>query len=125
MQNPRLFLGVPLFAALVACQTTVNTLPSPIGPMDPVGYADLEVPAGLEIRSVDFSAATFSDASGPPGGGVSSTLGGRAFVKVYAVHRTSGEQYLLLYEDIARRPRPIQVIRFHVGGASVRPDSAQ
>jgi hypothetical protein len=56
---------------------------------------------------------------------VSSTFGGRAFVKVYAVHRTSGEQYLLLYEDIARRPRPIQVIRFHAGGASVRPDSAQ
>jgi hypothetical protein len=125
MQSSRLFLGVSLFVALLACQTTVNTLPAPVAPTDPVGYADLEVPAGLEIRSVDFSAATFSDASGPPGGGVSSTFGGRAFVKVYAVHRTSGAQYLLLYEDIARRPRPIQVIRFHAGGASVRPDSAQ
>ena len=29
-----------------------------------------------------------------------------------AVHRQTGEQYLLIYEDIAHRKTPIQVIRF-------------
>ena len=125
MQNPRALFGVSLLVALAACHRTVNTLPAPVGPADPVHYADIDVPAGLEIRSVDFSATTFSDASSGAGGDVWSTIGGRAFVKVYAVHRTSGEQYLLLYEDIAHRRQPIQIIRFRASGPAVRPDSAQ
>jgi hypothetical protein len=58
-------------------------------------------------------APTFADAPGVPGGAVSSTIGGRAFVRVYAVRRDTREQVLLLYEDIAHRRRPIQIIRFH------------
>ena len=57
------------------------------------------------------SAMSFSDVSGS--GNVTYTqVGGRAFLKVYAVHRETGDQYLLIYEDIKRRKTPVQVIRF-------------
>jgi hypothetical protein len=105
----------------VAC-SPVNTVPEPVAPTAAIQYYDLEVPADLEIKSVDFSATTFSDVSGS-GGSTVSSVGGRAFVKVYAVHRTTGEQFLLLYEDIAHRKRPVQVIRFLGGSDSARPDS--
>jgi hypothetical protein len=49
--------------------------------------------------------------------------GARVFVMGQAVHRTTGEQFLLLYEDVARRKRPVQVIRFLGGSDSARPDS--
>src|SRR6266700_4038692 len=88
----------------VACHP-VNTMPPPPSPSDPVEHYDLEIPA------VSFDATAFSGVSGA--GNVTSTqIGGRAFLKVYAVHRQTGEQYLLIYEDIAHRKTPIQVIRF-------------
>lgn len=120
--------GLSLFAILtlgsaVAC-APVNTVPPPAAPTDAIQYYDLEVPADLEVKSADFSATTFSEVSGA-GGSTSSAVGGRAFVKVYAVHRTTGEQYLLLYEDIVRRKRPVHVIRFIRGQDGARPDSAR
>ena len=122
---PALAALAAALAPAVACHPRVDTLPPALAPTDPVQQYDLEVPPGLEIRGVDFTASTFADASGPPGGGVSSTVGGRAFVKVYAVRRATGEQFLLLYEDIAHRRRPIQIIRFVPGGDAARPDSAR
>jgi hypothetical protein len=106
----------------VACQP-VNTVPAPVSPTAAIQYCDLEVPPDLEIRAVDFSATTFSEVSGS-GGYTSSNTGGRAFVKVYAVRRTTGEQFLLLYEDIEHRKRPVRVIRFVPGRENVRADSA-
>jgi len=88
LQKLRLLLSVSLVVTATACHGTINTLPDPVSPTGPIGYADLELPAGLEVRSVDFAAATFADASGVPGGAVTSSVGGRAFVKVYAVDRT-------------------------------------
>jgi hypothetical protein len=99
----------------------VNTVPDPVTPTAAIQYYDLEVPPDLEIKAVDFSATTFSDVSGT-GGATYSAVGGRAFVKVYAVHRTTGEQLLLLYEDIGRRKRPVQIIRFV---PNARPDSTR
>jgi hypothetical protein len=117
-----LFLFIlPALVSAVAC-SPVNTVPEPVSPTSAIQYYDLEVPADLEIRSVDFSATTFSDVSGW-GAATVSTVGGRAFVKVHAVHPTTGEQFLLLYEDVARRKRPVQVIRFLGGSDSARPDS--
>ncbi len=46
-------------------------------------------------------------------------------MKVYAVHRTTGEQFLLLYEDIAHRKRPVQVIHFRRAPGIVLPDSTR
>jgi len=120
--SPSRFI-LPALVSAVAC-TPVNTVPEPVSPTAAVQYYDLEVPADLEIRGVDFSATAFSDVSGS-GGSTSSSVGGRAFVKVYAVHRTTGEQFLLLYEDISRRRRPVQVIRFLRGPDAARPDSTR
>lgn len=79
----------------------------------------------LEIKAVDFAASAFSDVQGPSGGPMQSSVGGRAFVKVYAERRTTGEQFLLLYEDIARRRQPIQIIRFVRGTGGMQPDSTR
>ena len=114
----------PMLIALVsglACHP-VNTVPAPVSPTAAIQYYDLEIPPDLEIRAVDFSATTFSAVSGS-GGYTSSETGGRAFVKVYAVRRTTGEQFLLLYEDIEHRKRPVRVIRFVPGPEKVRADS--
>ena len=108
-------------ASSVACHP-VNTVPAPVSPTAAIQYYDLEIPPDLEIRAVDFSATTFSAVSGS-GGYTSSETGGRAFVKVYAVRRTTGEQFLLLYEDIEHRKRPVRVIRFVPGQDKVRADS--
>lgn len=116
---------LPALIAGVACQPTINTLPGPASPTTAVQYYDLEVPGDLEIKAVDFAATTFSEVFGPPHGFTTSSVGGRAFVKVYAVHRTTGEQFLLLYEDIAHRTQPVQVIRFLGGPDRARPDSTR
>ena len=96
--------------ALAAC-SPVNTVPAPVAPSDPIQYYDLDLPESLQVQSIEFTATTFSDVSGY-GGATSSETGGRAFLQVYAIHRDTGEQYLLLYEDIANRKLPFQVIRF-------------
>jgi hypothetical protein len=102
--------------------TPINTVPAPVSPTAAVQYYDLEVPPGLEIRSVGYGATTFTEVSGTDGP-TSSAVGGRAFLRVHAVHRTTGEHYLLLYEDIEHRRRPMQVIRFVPGQDGARPDS--
>src|SRR5215218_2230219 len=113
-----------LLAVGIACVKPVNTVPAPVSPSAAVQRYDLELPPDLEVKSVDFSASTFTDVSGGPDGS-SSSVGGRAFVKVYAVHRTTGEQFLVLYEDVANRRRPVQIIRFVRGSEPARPDSAR
>lgn len=110
-----------LVVSVVAC-APVNTVPEPVSPTAAVQYYNLDVPPDLDIKSVDFSATTFSSVGGT-GGETSSAIGGRAFVKVYAVHRKSGEQYLLLYEDIAKRKRPVQIIHFAAAPDVTLPNS--
>jgi hypothetical protein len=122
VRNRSSVLVLSAAAAVVGCTAPVNTVPEPVSPSAAVQYYDLEVPQDLEIRTVDFGATTYTEVSGGQAG-TSSTLGGRAFVKAYAVHRTTGEHYLLLYEDIANRRRPVQVIRFVRGQDAAKPDS--
>jgi hypothetical protein len=109
------------FAWVAGC-APVNTVPEPVAPTAAIQYYDLDVPPDLEIKAVDFSATTFSDVSGA-GGTTSSAVGGRAFVKVHAVRRKTGEQFLLLYEDIAHRKLPVQIIRFRPAATVSLPDS--
>lgn len=124
MRNQASLIFVLTVVAGAACsRSTVNTLPVPVSPTAPVQYYDLEIPADLEVRGGDFSATTFSDVSGTEF--ITSSVGGRAFVKVFAVHRTTGEQFLLLYEDIVRRKQPVYVIRFRPGAEHARPDSTR
>jgi hypothetical protein len=95
--------------ALAACGPT-NTVPAPVAPSDPIQYYDLNLPESLQVQSIEFAATTFSEVSGY-GGTTGSEVGGRAFIQVYAIHRETGEHYLLLYEDIANRKQPVHVIR--------------
>lgn len=118
--KPALLVLLASIGSLAAC--TVNTVPAPVSPTAAVQHYDLDLPPDLEIRSVDFSATTFSEVSGS-GGSTSSSVGGRAFVKVYAVRRKNGEQFLLLYEDIAHRKLPVQIIRFRPAANVALPDS--
>src|SRR5205809_783651 len=82
------------FVSGAAC-APVNTVPGPVSPTAAGQYYDLEIPPDLDIRAVDFSASTFSAVSGA-GGSTPSQMGGRAFVEVYAVGRTTAQQLLLL-----------------------------
>ncbi len=102
--------GAAVLIALAACRP-VNTVPAPVRPTDPIQEYDLQIPGNLEVRHVDFSATAYADASGTPDH-TGATVGGRAFLKVYAVDRTTGESVLLLYENIAERKQPVQIIRF-------------
>jgi len=111
-------LGTLAGVMLGACNKTINTLPPTVTPADPVQHYSLRIPDSLEIKAVDFDAALYSNVGGTGDVGVGTTLGGRAFVKVFAVHRKTGEPYLVVFEDIARRRDPILVIRFE--GASGR-----
>ena len=103
---------------LAACIPTVNTLPPVPTSTSPMRETVLELPDSLEIRSVDFDATLYSDVSGPS---TFTTVGGRAFVKVLAVHRRTGETILLLYERIGSRATPSQIIRFQTGGPLALP----
>ena len=112
---------LPLLIAIAsaACTSTINTLPPVTDPAAPVQEVSLQIPEGLDVRSVHYSATMYPNVSGTSGSyGVTSTsVGGRAFVQVVAVDRETGEQVLLLYEDIAQRSEPIQIIRFRTDGA--------
>ena len=112
MRNQATLFILPILVSALACQRVVNTMPPVAGPTTEVQYYDLQLPRDLEVKAVDFTATTYAEVFGPPHGPTSSLVAGRAFVKVYAVHRSTGEQFLLLYEDIAHRAQPAQVIRF-------------
>ena len=105
-----LLVLVALVAA-AACHTPVNTVPGPVAPDDPVAHYEIEIPDELEVKSVSFDATTFGEVSGTEFG-VATQVGGRAFLKVYAVHIKTGDQYFLIYEDIRHRKTPVQIIRF-------------
>lgn len=104
--------GLLILLGLAACRHPVNTIPAPASPTDPIEHYALEIPDALEIKAVSFQATAFSDISG--GANMTVTqVGGRAFLEVYAVHRQTGEQYLLIYEDVDHRKTPVRIIRFH------------
>jgi hypothetical protein len=127
MRHPVSSLSVVAAMLVAACTQSIpptNTVPVPVSATAVSQYYDLEVPPDLEIKSVDFSATTFTEVSGDRKS-TSSAIGGRAFVKVYAVHRTTGEHFLLLYEDVANRRLPVQVIRFVPGAARAQPGSTR
>lgn len=89
-----------LAVILSGCAT--NTVPPPAEPTDPIRHNSLEVPAWLEIISVDFAAAMYR--------GDKARTTGRGFYTVFGRHRESGKYHLLLYEDISRRVEPIEII---------------
>lgn len=101
------FSGFMLLLAICgvagACVTPTYTVPEPVDPTDPVQEYALEIPPNLDVHHVDFSATEFKR---------DDQVWGRGFLKVYAIDRESGDAVLLLFEDIAHRKQPLQVIRF-------------
>jgi hypothetical protein len=105
--------GVLISAVNLAGCHPINTVPDTALPKDPIREFKLELPPNLEVRHIDFSATQYAtDENGIYGG----QTGGRAFIKVYAVDRVTGESVLLLYENIGKRKQPLQMIR--IGGSS-------
>jgi hypothetical protein len=114
MKRSALFLSaLPLLAFAAGCRTT-TTLPRLSGTNDPIESITLYIPEEMEVKSIDFSATMYGDQTQ----GTTQSAGGRAFVKVYAVHKRTGEQYLLIYENIEKRPQPVMMIRFEPRSAS-------
>ena len=94
----------------------VNTLPPPASARAETVEHVLDLPEGLEVRWVDYDAALAGNVSGAINPdvptAVTTSLYGRAFVKVFAVERATGEEVLLVYDNIAQRSAPARVIRF-------------
>lgn len=109
----RFRVSLPVAAALIAttgCHQAVSTAPYPVSPTAAIEHTDLEVPADLEIRSASYSVTSLTDVSGFHGS-TNSSVQVRPFLTVYAVRRSTGEQLLLVYEDLAQRKQPSQIIR--------------
>ena len=125
MRHPVTRYAIAAAMLLVACvRRPVNTIPPLMPPLAEVQRLELELPPDVDVKAIDFAATTYADVRGFEGT-TSSEVAGRAFIKVWAVHRTTGDNYLLLYEDIGHRRRPIQIIRFVRGADRVSPDSAR
>jgi hypothetical protein len=99
-----------MFLAVTLSACAANTLPSRAGPTDPIRHNRLEVPAWLEILSIDFAAAM--------GRNPEERTTRRGFYSVFGRHRESGTYYLLVYEDLARRGAPIEIIEVDTAVAS-------
>lgn len=102
-----LFSSLLLLTVAAGCRTT-TTLPRLSEINDPTKSVTLNIPEDMEVKSIDFSATMYGDQTG----GTTQSAKGRAFVKVYAVHRKTGQQYLLLYENIEKRAEPVMIVRF-------------
>lgn len=109
----RNFLIILIFTfVLTACTGAVYTLPNVARADSPVVTEHLIIPEEFEIISADFDASLSAKASSAAGGPVSSTTFGRAFIKLHCRHKETKEEYLLLYEDLKNRSKPIQIIKF-------------
>lgn len=109
MEKLRAFLFISI--AFTACvpPPVVTLPPEPSRSSKPI-ETTLYIPYGLVVQSVDYDVEfyTSSDEGTTYGDG----RRGRSFIHVHAVHRNTGEQYLLVYESSPQQPRPIQIFRF-------------
>jgi hypothetical protein len=97
----------------------VTTRPYPVSATAVIERNDLEIPRDLEVRSASYSVTGLPDVSGI-NGSTSSSVQVRPLLTIYAVHRTTGEQLLLIYDDLAQRKQPSRIIRMVPGSDSRR-----
>lgn len=110
-QLARLVAITCLSVSMAAC--AVQTYPESAQPEDPVRHFQLQVPDSLEVVSVDYDIVIWEDAKENPAG--------RGFVKVVARNRVTSAFVLMLFEDIAKRTEPIEVIAVSSVNTSMRP----
>lgn len=102
--------ALAMLPLLVACTPNVMTRPYAVSATAAVEREDLEIPKDLEVRSATYSVTGLADVGGI-NGSTSSSVQMRPILTVYAVSRTTGEQLLLVYEDLAQRKQPSRIIR--------------
>lgn len=101
-------LAVAFVLTLAGCSEGYrNTLLPTAEPGDFPPEYRIVVPPEYEVRSVDYDAALVGIASGD---NTSTVVSGRGVVSVYAVHRPSGAEVVLVYDDVQARPTPSAVI---------------
>jgi hypothetical protein len=96
---------LPLTAACIGGTGPVPTVPYPVSATAAIERSDVEIPRGLEVRSASYSVTGLPDAN------TNSTVQVRPLLTIYAVNRSTGEQVLLIYDDLAQRKQPSQIIR--------------
>ena len=99
---------LPLTTACIS--TGVPTRPYPVSATAAIERNDLEIPRDLEVRSASYSVTGLADVGGM-NGSTSSSVELRPLLTVYAVSRTTGEQLLLIYDDLTQRKQPSRIIR--------------
>ena len=82
-------------------------LPTAEADAPPPEYS-VQIPDGYDVRSVDYDAALVGIASGEY---TSTRVAGRGVVTVCAVERATGDEVVLVYDDVQSRPTPTAVIR--------------
>ena len=116
-----LSIGLVACVALGGCRGNRDVLrPLPAGA--PAVEYSVQIPAGYEVRSAGFGAAYTTSVSG--GGGdvpVSGSSAQDAYLSVYAVERATGQEVVLVYGDIRRRPDPVAIIRLQRADARPAP----
>lgn len=102
--------ALAMLPLIAACTTNVTTRPYAVSATAAIERNDLEIPRDLEVRSATYSITSLADVGGIDGS-TSSSVQMRPLLTVYAVRRTTGEQLLLVYEDLAQRKQPSRIIR--------------
>jgi hypothetical protein len=96
-----------------------GTLPYPVSATAAIDRFDLVLPPGVEVRSASYSITGLSSVSGL-NGNTNSAIETRPLLTVYAVQRKTGEQLVLIYDDLKQRKEPSQIIRLVVPSDSSR-----
>jgi hypothetical protein len=109
---------LPLIAA---CNRVypVQTEPYPVSATAAIDRNDVEVPRELEVRSASYSLTGLANVSGYEGN-TGTTVQLRPLLTIYAVNRSTGEQLLLIYDDLAQRKQPSRIIRIRPASDSGR-----
>ena len=104
----RLALVLPL-VALAGCSPGYGSTLLPTAEAGaPAPEYRIDVPDGYDVRSVDYDASLVGIASGER---TSTRVAGRGVVAIYAVERATGQEVVLVYDDVQNRPAPSAVIR--------------
>lgn len=113
------FSALLVVAACIRIPAPVTTHPYPVSALTGVERTDLEIPRDLEVRSANYSVTGLPDVTGF-NGTTFSNVQVRPILTVYAVRRATGEQLLLVYDDLAQRKQPSRIVRLVAGADSLR-----
>ena len=98
-------LGIALAGCGPGYRTTLLQTAEPGAP--PPEYR-VEIPEGYDVLAVDYDAALVGIASGE---NTSTSVEGKGVVTVHAVERATGDEVVLIYDDVPARRTPTAVIR--------------